>query len=425
VAVAAALACASALGFTANARAAYAPVDQPGPPLDVPVAKLQAAIKCSPNVGHSDREPVLLVPGTAATFKIQFEWNFAVALTKIGIPWCGVTPPQFQLGDIQTAAEYNVYAIRYLYRRSGRKIAVLGHSQGGMQPRWALRFWPDTRAMVEDQVGIAPDDRGVSLGGIVPAGRSLCNSVGDCPMTIYQQAVGSNFINALNSRQEMFPGIDYSVIYSQNDEIVNPPDSVLHGSGSYSRTALQDVCHGHFADHVLDGSVDPISWALSFDAITKPGPATAARLPPSVCSQLINPELDPATAATQATQVAVALAGDILQAPLSRGEPSLRCYVFATCTGAAAPTLQIWDVANPRDLRRGRRAAIHVLVRTDEGGALQPVPGATVRLAGHDFTTDDDGDTTIMFHPFHRGIYRLTASRAGCNPATATITIRR
>jgi hypothetical protein len=27
-----------------------------------------------------------------------------------------------------------------------------------MQHRWALRFWPDTRAMVADDIGIAPDN---------------------------------------------------------------------------------------------------------------------------------------------------------------------------------------------------------------------------------------------------------------------------
>ena len=68
--------------------------------------------------------------------------------------------PYHTLGDIQTAGEYLVYAIRTEYAMAHRRIAVLGHSQGGMSMRWALRFWPDTRAMVDDVIGMAPDNHG-------------------------------------------------------------------------------------------------------------------------------------------------------------------------------------------------------------------------------------------------------------------------
>ncbi len=33
---------------------------------------------------------------------------------------------------------------------------MVTHSQGGMIGRWATRFWPDTRQMVDDIVGLAP-----------------------------------------------------------------------------------------------------------------------------------------------------------------------------------------------------------------------------------------------------------------------------
>src|SRR5205814_530153 len=88
----------------ATARGApYAPVDQPGPPLAPSAAALAASMVCSTDVGHSDKQPVLLVPGTAATFATQWSWNFAVELSNLGIPWCGVTPPNRQLGDTQLA----------------------------------------------------------------------------------------------------------------------------------------------------------------------------------------------------------------------------------------------------------------------------------------------------------------------------------
>ena len=48
------------------ARAQYAPVNQPGPPLAVPAAALAASLSCSGRVDHATRAPVLLIPGTAS-----------------------------------------------------------------------------------------------------------------------------------------------------------------------------------------------------------------------------------------------------------------------------------------------------------------------------------------------------------------------
>lgn len=200
-----------------------------------------------------------------------------------------------------------------------------------MQPRFALRFWPDTRAMVKDQVGIAPDNQGVSVYGAQPVIAGGCNAAGSCPVTVWQQMAGSNFVRALNSLRQMFTGIDYTVIYSTSDEGVAPADTALEGPGSYARIALQDVCPGHVSDHLMNGSVDPVTWALVLDAITHRGPADRTRIAGPVCSQAINPELDPVAVATQAPLVAAELAANVARSPFSKGEPPLRCYVTATC----------------------------------------------------------------------------------------------
>ena len=76
--------------------------------------------------------------------------------------------PMHTLNDIQVAAEYLVHAIRRMHRLSGRRIAVMGHSQGGMSMRWALRFWPDTRPMVDDVIGFAGSNHGTTGGGGCP-----------------------------------------------------------------------------------------------------------------------------------------------------------------------------------------------------------------------------------------------------------------
>jgi len=101
-----------ALPGSAAAGTAYAPANRPGPRLDVARARLAAALRCSVSLAHSRREPVLLVPGTELTPPPNFSWNYEPALAAAGFPYCTVTLPEHANGDIQTAAEYVVYAIR-------------------------------------------------------------------------------------------------------------------------------------------------------------------------------------------------------------------------------------------------------------------------------------------------------------------------
>jgi hypothetical protein len=108
-------------------------------------------------------------------------------------------------------------------------------------------------------------------------------------------------------------------------------------------------------------------------------------------------------------------------APLASGvqnvtaEPPLACYVSATCTGSAAPTLRL-----AYTVHRRKATVVHVRVNALEGYALDPVGGVTVRLAGHTKTTNGKGDVTFRVKSLHKR-YRITASRPGCNPVTKSV----
>ena len=199
-------------GFTQTAT--YAAVDAAGPTLSVAPALLDESLSCTPGLAGSGRAPVLLVPGTNVTPEEHFSWNYMRAFDDLGWPYCTVATPKHATEDLQISAEYVVHAIRTMHGRSGRRIAILGGSQGGMLPRWALRFWPDTRALVDDLVGLAATNHGGQ--GIAP----LC--VPDCAPALWQQLYGSEFMRALNSGQETFPGISYTAVYSHQDGLANP-----------------------------------------------------------------------------------------------------------------------------------------------------------------------------------------------------------
>src|SRR6059058_2814862 len=136
----------------------YAPVDRAGPALTIPAATLAKAVRCTPGLRDAGRSPVLLSPGTGASPDENYGWNYMPALTARGIPWCSLATPDHTLADIQDDGEYFAYAIRMMHAESKRKVSIVGHSQGGMNMRWALRFWPDLRAMVDDVIGLAADN---------------------------------------------------------------------------------------------------------------------------------------------------------------------------------------------------------------------------------------------------------------------------
>jgi triacylglycerol esterase/lipase EstA (alpha/beta hydrolase family) len=328
---------AAALAWTASwansAYAEYAPINHRGPALQVPGAKLRAALRCTASVSTDAREPVLLVPGTTLTPEVNFSWNYERALDALALPYCTIELPNQAMSDIQIAGEYVVYALRKMSRFEGRsrarKVQIIGFSQGGMVPRWALRFWPDTRKLVDDDVGLDASNHGT----LTAQGACLEG----CAPAVWQQRNDSAFIAALNSGQETFPGISYTEIYSQDDEIVVPnldeqgSSSVHSGGAAIANIAVQQVCPGHVADHLAMGSYDPVGYALALDAITHSGPAEAARINSAVCAEALQPGVDPTTFAAEDAHydaVAVETYGTY---PHVESEPPLQCYVTASC----------------------------------------------------------------------------------------------
>ncbi len=334
----------------------YAHPNTPGAPLSVPQDKLDAALECSAGVVGASRTPVLLLHGTGSSSHHNWSWNYERILNISGVPWCDIDMPDHANGDVQINGEYAVNGIRRMFASAGRRIAIFGHSQGGMLPRWALRWWPDTRAMVDDVVGFAPSNHGTTMAA------ATCNP--ECSASTWQQRNDSNFIAALNSFQETFPGISYTQIYTHTDFIVTPNSddtgsSSLHGGGgAITNVATQDICPLDVYEHLAVGTIDPVAYALAVDALENGGPADPSRIPSSVCLQVLMPGVNPLTFPTD---VAAALI-DLETSPSTDipAEPPLACYVTASCPGqraaAESPYTGLSRKAKPKCKRKRRRA---------------------------------------------------------------------
>jgi pimeloyl-ACP methyl ester carboxylesterase len=288
------------------------------------------ALRCSTDLSGARTTPVLFVPGTTLAPE-NYSWNWLRALSAEHRPYCTIALPDRGMADVQTAGEYVAYAIRSMYERHGRRIDVVGHSQGGMVPRWAFKFFPATRSMVDDLVGLSPSNHGTL------DANGFCSAPGGCPPAFWQQRIGSDFLRALNSGRETYPGISYSNVYTRIDEVVVPnlddqSSSSLHGGGGeIENVSLQDVCPVGADEHLAIGTYSNTAFRLAMDALDHPGPADPRRVSRSVCADPFMPGVDRTTFLGDYAAMGEDIANELVTYPHTPEEPSLRCYAGGSC----------------------------------------------------------------------------------------------
>jgi triacylglycerol lipase len=297
--------------------------NQSGPVLQTAVDKLAAALRCHDAPHSSGGEPALLVHGGTLTGSESWHWNYVPALNNAGIDVCTVDLPDRALTDIQVSAEYVVYAVRQMRENYHSKVDILGHSEGPVVARWAIKFWPDVRNSVDDMVGLEAAYHGTAVTNIFCA-------TGSCVPVAWQLSIGSSFLRALNADDETPGDVSYTSIYSLTDDggaVPQLPQSVSqHGDGA-TNVPIQSICPVRVVSHV-QALADAVAYAVVIDAFAHPGPADPSRIDPSVCDQLFLPGVT-----LDSFAIHVATISAILYAyssgiayPTVHREPSLRCY---------------------------------------------------------------------------------------------------
>lgn len=274
---------------------------------------MDAALSCPGGFTQSTREPVLLVHGTGATPEQNWGSGYEPGLRAAGYDVCTVRLPGRSLGDIQLSTEYVVHAIRSMHAGSGRLVDVVGHSQGGLQPRWAVKWWPDVLASVDDVVTMGTPNHGTT-------NAALCTAPFQCPAAVWQMKQGARFLTAMNAGDETPGAASYTNLFTQFDQAVTPqtPQSTSATAGA-SNVLLQDVCPGRPVDHV-GMAVDAASFAIVVDALSNAGGADPSRVPAGVCMQLGVPGATYSSAGTNG------LMDDWRNGSLASAEPPLKPY---------------------------------------------------------------------------------------------------
>jgi triacylglycerol lipase len=270
-----------------------------GPALQESPEKLAKELSC-PAEFHGAHEPVLLVHGTAGTGE-AWSWNYGKVLPAQGYDVCTVTLPDFARVDMQVSTEYVVHAVRVMAARSGGKVDVVGFSQGPIEPRWAIKWWPDVRASIDDLVSVA----GV-VHGFTPT-EAFCFQ--SCIAPFWQMKPGSKFLAALNAGDESPGDISYTSVYTRTDQAVwlaggggEDPWTQSAALGGATNIAIQDLCPGRVVGH-FETIYDAAFYAVIIDALAQPGPAVAARFDRGVCGHTVMPGVDGAEAVAKDMQM--------------------------------------------------------------------------------------------------------------------------
>lgn len=240
---------------------------------------------CQPSAAHP--YPVILVNGTFAN--MDDNWQAASPLLAnhgycvYAFNYGGASPasPIQGTGDIAaSAAQLAAFVGTVLAATGASKVDLVGHSQGGMMPRYYLNFLGGA-ARVHDLVALAPSNYGTTLNGLTEFASllgvaSLINGpLSSVCAACVQQEQGSAFLAGLNAHPTV-PGVSYTVIESTGDEVVTPyTNAFLPAAPNVTNITVQHQCLLDGSDH-LEIAADPIAMADMLNALD---PAHPVRVP--------------------------------------------------------------------------------------------------------------------------------------------------
>jgi triacylglycerol lipase len=224
---------------------------------------------CRPPPQHPD--PVVLVHGTFATTS----WRvMGPALARRG--YCVFTFDYGVLGTgeiAHSAHELAAFVDRLLALTHARRVSIVGHSEGGMMPRYYVRFLGGA-AKVSDLIGLSPSNHGTTNPLILEGAAFGCAACAE------QEAVGSPFLDRLNAGDDTPGPVDYTVIQTAYDAVVLPYTSAfLRGPAArVTDVTLQARCPSDASGH-LGITSDPVAVQWVEDALARNGPADPAFRP--------------------------------------------------------------------------------------------------------------------------------------------------
>ncbi|CAK3926563.1 Hypothetical predicted protein [Lecanosticta acicola] len=308
-------------------------------PYDLSEQQLRQIIYIPPDFGYGKNGlmPVLFLPGTGAVAGSNFGPNYGKLLKAQGVADpVYVNFPGENLADIQVAAEYTAYAINYISAISGGKnVSTISWSAGSLDGQWALKYWPSTRKVLSNKIGISPDYHGTIEAQPLCPGFPTPGSV----PAVCQQQYNSTFIRTLRNHGGDSAYVPTTNIYSIFDEIVEPQQdpnasgALLDARGvGVSNFELQAVCSallpgGSFYNSHEGVLYNALGYALAVDALQNGGPGQLGRVDALYqCEQFATPGLSPADVFATEALIPEAVVAILAFVPKVAMEPPIKAY---------------------------------------------------------------------------------------------------
>jgi triacylglycerol esterase/lipase EstA (alpha/beta hydrolase family) len=232
---------------------------------------------CKPSRAHP--RPVVLVHGTfgdmsdswRALSPLLFDHGYCVFALNYGSHAGSGRIGIYATGAIESSAQrLSRFVDRVLAATHTRQVDIVGHSQGGMMPRYYIKFLGGA-AKVHALIGLAPSNHGTTLNGLsrlakaFPGASRFVRSL--CPACT-EQLHGSSFLRRLGAGGDTVRGVHYTVIQSRNDEVVTPYSSAFLSGPGVTNITLQRQCrldrgehlsmpYDHIADRDVLNALDP------------------------------------------------------------------------------------------------------------------------------------------------------------------------
>jgi triacylglycerol lipase len=224
---------------------------------------------CTPTASHP--EPVVVVHGTFGDSQSLLE-RLEGTLVSSGYCVFALDYGNRATGPIETSAQQlKTYVDQVLAATGAGKVDLVGHSQGGMMPRYYIKFLGGADK-VDDLVGLSPSNHGTSQPVLLAPGIGVV-----CPSCL-QQKTGSTFLQHLNAGDETPGPVSYTDIVTSHDEVVLPYTSGFLSGPHTTNIRLQDKCPFDASDHLLIPS-DGAAIRLTLNALGRVGPANLSYQP--------------------------------------------------------------------------------------------------------------------------------------------------
>ncbi|MET9764393.1 alpha/beta fold hydrolase [Streptomyces sp. NPDC006372] len=240
---------------------------------------------CKPSAAHP--RPVVLVHGTLGN-SVDNWLGLAPYLTARGYCVFSLDYGQLEgvpffhgLGPVEkSAGQLEDFVDKVLAATGTAETDIVGHSQGGMMPRYYLRFLGGA-GKVNALVGIAPSNHGTDLNGftnLLPYFPGAADLLTKATPALADQVTGSDLLKRLNAGGDTVPGVRYTVIATKYDEVVTPWRSQYLSGPGVRNVLLQNLCPVDLSEHVAVGLFDRIVFHEVANALD-PGRAT-----PTTCA---------------------------------------------------------------------------------------------------------------------------------------------